>query len=328
MPRFNTHGVIGAGIGGGIVSLWHHDALQPTPLAVNAGGACWLDDDRLLYQHGAELETCRVSNGEIETIDPQGCYQLAAGGGVYAAQFNDGVRISSQPGDRHPGGVGDVGPDGEAQLIRPDGTFLSTGRVLTSIQALGDGSWSALDTAYRPVCSPDVANVVPVPGPIYGLRRCGDFAIYQAEDGARVIVQYASRPVGRVVVAGVVDAFRPDLIVLGDNLLVTYATAAGEPPESLRRFTVPIAALTQALGPTPPPPVPAPKPEDDMVKPTIDVQHFDGQLRHGQPWQAEFVLGGHTAVTVRIGADGNLTIAARNAAGEDRTGRPRHVEVA
>lgn len=65
--------------------------------------------------------------------------------------------------------------------------------------------------------------------------------------------------------------------------------------------------------------------EDDMV-PKITVHSYDRTLERGKPWQVDATIGA-TEVTVRIGSDGNLTIAAANAAGSDRTGLRRIVEV-
>ena len=65
---------------------------------------------------------------------------------------------------------------------------------------------------------------------------------------------------------------------------------------------------------------------DDMVRPQITIKQFDTALTRGMPWHVQAHIG-DTDVVVRIGGDGNLTIAATNPAGSDKTGMPRHVEV-
>lgn len=62
------------------------------------------------------------------------------------------------------------------------------------------------------------------------------------------------------------------------------------------------------------------------IRPVITVKQFDSHLAHGVPWQVVAHIG-DTDVTVRIGGDGNLTIAAVNEAGAEATGKSRHVEV-
>lgn len=255
MPRANAHGDLISGVGGATVSVWRLSDAQPTAIATNAGGADWLDENRAIYQHGSHLETFDVDTAEIVTIDEQGSYELAAGGGVYAAKFSDGVRISNRPGERFVGyGVGDVGPDGAVLLKTPDGLF--NGRLIEDIQAHGGTSWSGLE-GRRPVCSPDLPPVHVIDGPIYGFRRFVNFCCYLSDDG-RFIVQHRDRPVGKVL-AFTQKAFRPDLTVLSDGrLLVTYALQDDEPPTLVRRFLVSVSALTEDL--TMPTPDPAPQP--------------------------------------------------------------------
>lgn len=258
MPRLNPAGDWCAGIGGGVVTV------NGTVIASNAGGACWLDPFRVLYQHGAHLETFDIRTGEIVVVDHEGATELAAGGGVYAAKLG-AVRVSNRS-ERYPDyGVGDVGPDGSVLLKTPDGLF--QGRYVSSLQALGGGSWSGLDEHYRPICSPGVPPVVPVEGRIYGLRRAGRFCCYQAEQGARFIVQWVDRPVGTVV-AIAPTAFRPDLVVLPDGRLkVTYAETEGEAPASVRTFIVHPSTFTELTKPDPPPPDKDDEPEKPTMRP-------------------------------------------------------------
>jgi hypothetical protein len=257
MPRLNSRGDLAAGVGGDRVSLWLRDKPAPRVIASNAGGACFLADDLLLYQQGAHLDVCQLWNGEIVTLDSQGAFELAAGGGVYAAKFTDGVRISNHPASRFIGnGVGDVGPDGDVLLKDPDGTF--QGQLLADIQALGDGHWSALDRTYTPTQSAGVLPIVGVTGPVYGLHRHGDFCVY-LQPGVGVIVRYLDQPIG-LVLAQPNAAYRPDLVRVGDDLIVAYAEREGEDPLSLRRFVVPVADLIHRLDTPAPIPVPVPVP--------------------------------------------------------------------
>lgn len=63
------------------------------------------------------------------------------------------------------------------------------------------------------------------------------------------------------------------------------------------------------------------------IRPVITVKQFDSHLAHGVPWQVAAHIG-DTDVVVRIGGDGNLTLAAENASGAEVAVRPRHVDVA
>lgn len=262
MPRLNARGDVGAGIGGAIVSV------NDQVIATNAGGACWLTDDLLLYQHGAHLETFDTRNGEIREIDPQGCYELAAGGGAYAAKFDDGVRVSSQPGQRYAFyGVGDVGPDGAVLLKQPDGTF--QGFVPQDLQSLGGSSWSAL-TNFRPVQSPDLPAPVVLDGRISGYRRTARCCCYLHEGTGRFVVQHLDRPVGAVIAYTAV-AYRPDLVELpGDQIAVTYAISPEEAPGQIVTRVLPLAQLTTDLAPGPivvpvPNPTPTPMPVPNQL---------------------------------------------------------------
>lgn len=69
-----------------------------------------------------------------------------------------------------------------------------------------------------------------------------------------------------------------------------------------------------------------PDPEEESVIPKITVKQFGSTLVKGTPWSVDATIG-DTDVTVRIGGDGNLTLTARNPAGEDATGLRRYVEV-
>ena len=62
------------------------------------------------------------------------------------------------------------------------------------------------------------------------------------------------------------------------------------------------------------------------IRPQITIKKYDTVLTRGTPWRVQATIG-DTDVVVRIGGDGNLTIAAVNAAGSEATGKPRHVEV-
>ena len=71
----------------------------------------------------------------------------------------------------------------------------------------------------------------------------------------------------------------------------------------------------------------APRPLEDIpVHPKITIKHYDDRLTKGLAWRVDATIG-DTDVTVRIGSDGNLTIAAKNRAGSDKTGLARHIEV-
>jgi hypothetical protein len=316
MPRSTARGDIFAGIGGATVSVWRVTDPEPTPIATNAGGACPLDDDHCLYQQDAHLDTFDLRTGEIVTIDAQGSFELAAGGGVYAAKFFDGVRVSNQPGKRLPGyGVGDVAPDGTVLLKTPDGLF--QGRLIEDLQAHGGASWSGLE-GRRPVSSPDMVAAHVVPGVIYGFRRRGNFCCYLADQGARFIVQFIDRPVGKVI-AVTPNAFRPDLVVTADGLVVTYAEQVDEPPGKIRRFFIAVSELTEDLT-APPRPLIAP--------PKIAVASYDALLKAAEPWHLEFAnTGDGTRFIVTKDGRDRLWIEAQNAAGSDRSGTVRQLTI-
>jgi hypothetical protein len=99
-------------------------------------------------------------------------------------------------------------------------------------------------------------------------------------------------------------------------------------PELQAAFAALVAAAAQAGLAT----LPLIATEDAMVRPGIAIRHYDDTIKAGQPWILEFDLGvdtpaDETHVTVRIGADGNLTVSASNAGGCDQTGMRRIVSV-
>jgi hypothetical protein len=260
MPRFNSRGDWCAGIGGGSVRV------NDTQIATNAGQACWLDDDHVLYQQGAHLETYNVRTGAyVRDFDAEGANEIAAGGGVYAAKFSGVLRVKHLDGSvsPYPGYfVGDVGPDGSFVMLGPDGTV--QGQVVRFVQVLGGGAWSGLDSNYRPVQSPGVSVPQVIDGRTYGFRRAGAFCCYQTED-ARLIVQHIDRKVGKVF-RNVPNAYRPDLVQRGDQLCVIYATDEGE-AVNVPLGPFPISELTELLSTSQPPTVNIPPPTVNIPQP-------------------------------------------------------------
>jgi hypothetical protein len=243
VPRI-LNGWWAAGVGGGIASVGRLDSVTPIAQFDNAGGTCWLRPGLALFQHGSHLETFDVSNGEHnETFDPQGCFQLAAGGGVYAANYVDGVRVSNQGDTRYfLYGVGDVSPEGNVVLLQPNGTLL--GQLLTTIQAVEAGGIIALDSNRRPFAANGAVAPVALPGKIGGLRVHGDLCIYHAEEQhGKLILQYRDRLVGVVLADGLTKCYRPDFEDANGVISVLYATEEGEAPTQLRLVTTRRAAF-------------------------------------------------------------------------------------
>lgn len=83
MPKLNSRGEWCAGIGGGTVSA------NGKTISTPAGGACWLDDDTVLYQTSASgsyiLETYNVRTAARATVSTRGANNIVAGGSRWAA---------------------------------------------------------------------------------------------------------------------------------------------------------------------------------------------------------------------------------------------------
>lgn len=277
MPRI-SNGWWCAGVGGGVASLGRLSEVDASGHPVvkeewdNAGGTCWVRPGVALFQHGAHLESYDVATTHHdEMVDPQGCYELAAGGDVYAAQFNDGVRVSNQGTTRYPlYGVGDVSPDGNVILLRPDGTVDGFNKVPApgSVQALENGAFIALDAGYRPWAY-SVTAPTALPGRIFGLREHGDLCVYHTEQGGRLVLQERDALRGTVLVEGLADCHRPDFEVQSDGtIIVMYATKQSEAPWELRLLKA-WRADFKPLTPYVPPPLPTPDPVGPRSEPLL-----------------------------------------------------------
>jgi hypothetical protein len=187
-------------------------------------------------------------------------------------------------------------------------------------QAGAPDGLSVLTDGGEVVCRKDVR--MSVPGMFYPVSA-GDLTVGERPEGG-VAVQFAGGAL-RVAFAGQ-DTPTPSCAT--DGMLYAIVTGGPQGVRVLVATAAELAGLpTSAPSPTPvPQPAPPPTPEDPPVNPKITVKQFGKTLAKGQPWQVNATIG-DTDVTVRIGSDGNLTIHAKNPAGEDQTGAPRHVEV-
>jgi hypothetical protein len=277
MPRISK-GHIAAGVGGLQASV------DGRVLAEPAGGTCWLvPGETVIFDWNGKVYSCE-KDGVPFLIDELGANSLAAGSGVYMAWFDGTVRVvrPNEPHHLFPDYyVGDISPDGSNVIIvSPQGTV--DGQIVYQLQALDGSGWSGLSPHYRPIAS-GVAPVNTVDGRIYGLRRKGPYALYQAEEGARLIIQYANRPLGAILVEGLVNCFRPDLDILDDGrILIAYSKREGERPEDIVSFPIDPAILKQDLSkpvvvvpPPPPPPPPSPSEEE----PDVDIPDHSEVVR-------------------------------------------------
>jgi hypothetical protein len=322
MPRINSIGRIGSGIGDdGVTISWFEGAeVRSHPVrARGAGQTAWLRDDRLIFQEGAQLFTCNVDGNDVQPYSSLGANELAAGGDV--ALFNFGNVLYAFRGGREDwrlagGFVGDVAIDGSFVPKTPDG--LIAGLRLAEVQALPGGAWSGLDPDWRPVASPGVAPVVtPAGWSIYGLRRFGDFCCYLMGQGGpgQFVVSYCDRPVGKVLASGLMAAHRPDVRLVDQWLVSAFATGSGEANGTIRGWALSPSELTESLGapatppivvrppvvtpPVVPPPVVKPPSTGGTVQPSQDWKTFHYLLTN--PRIADYR---ETAYIARIFQDG------------------------
>lgn len=124
----------------------------------------------------------------------------------------------------------------------------------------------------------------------------------------------------RIVIAAIKDALTP-----------LFYDLTGAEIDALPTYVLPTPLPIPVPAPVPGPPAPAPVPQptppsEESVIPKITVTQYGASIIKGVPWEVDATIG-DTEVVVRIAGDGNLTIRAKNPAGEDATGLKRHVEV-
>lgn len=308
MPRI-LNGYWCAGVGGGIASVGHVGVVAPLAQWMNSGGTCWLAPGLALFQNGAHLESFDLSNGEHnENVDSQGAYALAANGHVYAALFSDGVRRSDLPGQRFPGGIGDVAPDGWVLLKTPDG--LTNGVLLADVQALSRDVYVGLDANFRPFAHGTTAPVA-LPGHVYTLRVKGDLCLYHAEQGGLLILQQRDVFWGVILASGLTECYRADFEEQPDGSIpVMYATKESEAPGELVMLKATrgmFAPITPQPAPPPiilPSPIPAPTPAPSPEPTPVSFpNHIDVVQRIRAQYPASLTAEQCFAVTNAVAAD-------------------------
>jgi hypothetical protein len=252
MPRLNSRGQSGCGIGGGIVSI------DGTEIARPAGGASWLDDDRLIYQICRDghciLQIFDQRSGTYSTAADRGANHIAAAGGEWSAWLggfglytSTGLHLVNAGHGLH----GSVGPDGAVAVKdtyhsfgpwtvheRDGSQWRLTEGDACDIQLLGDGR-----ALWREAGAVRTRNLPPaetLPGPIHWLRgvllRGELWVLYQSEAlGGRLVLHPAAATAGYVLTAPFTPTYRPDAAELPDGRVrVVWAHTEAEAPGDLR----------------------------------------------------------------------------------------------
>lgn len=287
MPRLNNRGQVVAGVGDGIVSI------DKVPVG-RGGGACWLDDDRIIYGGPQDGRWQTLTNGSA-VLDTQGPNSLAASGGRYLGQNATGVygtlsvpssaRVSLADtdgrgaADRN-GTIAITDQTGQGfRLIAPNGevTEGAPGYAAYGLTVVGPqhAIWPRGDGF-------ETLNL-PVPTALAKPGRC-----CWCNAAGQVILVYYAHNVGLVwhpfgsFLGGVIESlpvfFHYDAIGMGDRVRVTYSRTVGELPGDivildldlsaavdLRRFLPDTGTTPPDVG-TPPPPKEEP-PVSEMYLP-------------------------------------------------------------
>jgi hypothetical protein len=248
VPRLNGSHVV-AGNGGPITV----DDVEVCPIGTCAS---WFDDDRAIYQAGRDgrwtIETCDTRTGEIVMVSEQGCNELAAGGGRWAAWLA-GRGVYGSAGDLPSAGLAPVGTDGRG-AAGPDGTLAivtdrwqGTGlalhapdetltwipggapyglRVLGPAQAVWNGGSIGIPSPQRRIGGQNSVRLVAPDGRVWWVEWLDPHGLVAYPDGSAV---------GHVISAG--PAFHHDAIVVDGRLVVTYSSGVKELPGEI--VTVP-----------------------------------------------------------------------------------------
>ncbi len=264
----NSRGVAAMGTGSMGVSVGGQT------IASSAGGAGWLTDDEVSFQHchdgGCHVQIYDARSGVIRDASERGANAIEAGGGLWAAWLS-GYGVYTSRGDYLPeAGLLSVGPGGELG-IRPQyhgaglsillpggGSVPITGDPTSYAQLLGGtrAVWT-VGTSLRSAGLPALVQV----GQAWRPRAVdvgGEWWITYYSDRAGGIVLHPFGSLrGYVVIGGGAAAFGHDAVALAPGVVrVAWAVNEGELPEDYRqrdvRLDEPREDLARFLIDTPP----------------------------------------------------------------------------
>jgi hypothetical protein len=278
MPVMNGRGSVGAGVGGGRVSI------DNVPIAVG-GCAQWLDDDTLIFNGPNAsgtwmLRTYYVPMRTLSDLDGRGANRLAAGGGRYAAvaaalyanfPFDSGSSMLTKGDER-----GAASPDGCVCLCSspscddvvaywPDGTVerIASGPPYgLEVIAKGQYMWDA-------GCHP-VGSIVTASPMIDKRAAVMDDGLWISGwlDGTGLVVQPNGAAAGYVL--STTPAYNHRIRNVGGALMACWSRTNGEGPGDQVAVTV---DRTQPRVPLAPPPSPVVVPPVD--KPCVLAWYSD-----------------------------------------------------
>lgn len=272
MPRLNSLGNWCAGIGGGQISV---DGVFV--FAHQSGGACWVDDDRVIGQLCAAGAPCitqtwnRLTHALVQ-VAAYGTQNTRANGGVWAI-WGDNHGVTTSTGLYYPlSAIGEVGPDGAIAIktlyqsygpwdvIEVGATgndaadFLSGKRwQLTP----GDASDICLLGAGKAIWKEDGAVrarglTAPVitTSPFWWLRArqiTGTWWVLYQDATGRLLLHPFDSTNGYVVASG--NTYRPDFVSLGGGIVrVVWAVSEGERPGDIAYRDIDLTSTRIELG--------------------------------------------------------------------------------
>ena len=322
MPRYSRGGLIAAGVAGSVVTRAGKVIASP------AGGACWLDQARILYGRKVgepDRWGLRAHDGQTESkveAEDTPATDIRAGGGVWAVWHTGGIRSNKHP-TLPMAGLLDVAPDGTLAFCanRQDGR----GLILRAL----DGTQTVLVppvAACRDVQAHDASNATWTQGgrirstygdPTVPAGTCGVPRVvtrngrrlllyfYRAPGGREYLLCQTdwAQPVGHIVTQeGRIDwpAHRPDLMDVDTVLRACWATSEGEGPASLRETAINMAAPVvdfRTLATPVPVPVPTPSPQPPEPTPVALPDYEDYVVRRCRELGLSRVDGGDNDAT-------------------------------
>ena len=308
MPKLNSRGDVLAGVGDGIVSI------NGVAVAERAGGACWLDDDTVLYQQitsdpwthqeeSAYLAAYHVPTRVVTRVaGPPGASRLVAGGGRWAAFLADGhTGVYGSVGSHPAATVQAAGPDGTIALgdeyqagtgltlYAPDGrvTHVET-RDAYSVTVLGpDRAVWVEGNAFRALNVPVPQQVGGAWNPVYILLAGEPWVVYWTQPDPRwpstlmgLVAHPASDPArGYILETNEYACYNVDAVALSRAIRVAWSRTQGERPDDIVVMDIdPAAPRVPLVGLPPvvvPPPVEPPPPvETPHVEPMPRPLHL------------------------------------------------------